>query len=194
MSAGEIEPSAEIASIKASLDVSRVFITYLSCGGDRFKTSAVSGVSVDTITLLERHERWDLKLKSRHELAQAENKSVDEFDRELRRLQLLSQATRLKDEIDEVLLHLANLPREEKLKYLFEVSKNGSKKPTGAFYVELAKAVETCNNCIYRASGDQLPARPESPDPSKTAIAHSLSLSGALSQLLGGAGAETKTE
>lgn len=156
--------SVSLSVAKANLDVSKVFLTYINSGGNRFKTAAACALPVDLVDDLARDEGWAEKLGQRNSLAKDESKSSDEINREILRLQAAAQAARLKDEIDAVLLHLANLPPEEKLKYLFVQKPGGVKAPTGSFYVELAKAMETCHQSIYRAMGDQLAKRPDAPD------------------------------
>lgn len=156
--------SVSLSVAKANLDVSKVFLTYINSGGNRFKTAAACSLPVDLVDDLARDEGWAEKLGQRNSLAKDESKSSEEINREILRLQAASQAARLKDEIDAVLLHLANLPPEEKLKYLFVQKPGGVKAPTGSFYVELAKAMETCHQAIYRAMGDQLAKRPDAPD------------------------------
>lgn len=172
-----------LSALKASVDVSKVFLTFLSAGGNRFKTAAACGLSVEQVDDLARSEGWAAKLAQRSKIASDESKTGEALNREIQRLQANAQAQRLLGEIDRVLLHLAKLSDEELLRYTQEVKKDGTKAPTAAFFVEMAKAMQTCHLCVFRATGDQLPARPEAPDEEATMKGLALSLGAEISKL-----------
>jgi hypothetical protein len=159
----EDAPSHEVilSYEKSRIDIAQVLLTFLTCGGDRFKTAACCNLSVDVVDELATGGDWLTKLNLRGKLAEDGKKTQHEVALELQRLTVRAQAQRIIDEINVVLLHLSKLPEDDKLRYLFEVKRDGTKKPTGAFYVELAKATETASNLLFRASQDQMPQRPE---------------------------------
>lgn len=179
-------PDKDIAlsALKATTDVSRIFLIYLGSNGNRFRTAAASGLSVDQVDELALSEGWDAKLKERKSIAEGDSKTTDEVNREIARLQSAAQSQRLIDEINAALLHLEKLPPEDKLLYLFEVDRMGKRTPTAKFYLEIAKALETAHQCLYRALQDQMPQRPEAQDPERMGKEIGLSIANGVSKLL----------
>ena len=182
----EEAPSHEVIMSyeKSRIDIAQVLLTYLACGGDRFKTAAACNLSVDLVDELATGGSWAEKLGLRDKLAEDGKKTTHEIGLELQRLTVRAQAQRIIDEINIVLLHLSKLPEDDKLRYLFEVKRDGTKKPTGAFYVELAKATETASQILFRASQDQMPQRPEAETEDAYGARASLGIGAELSKLL----------
>lgn len=163
-------PSAavDLSRLKSRVDVSRIFLLFINGGGNRYRTAAASGLSVDEVSDLALSEDWHGKLAERTRIAEADSKTTDDINREIARLQAAAQSQRLIDEINGILLHLEKLPKDEKMDYLFEVDRTGKKTPTAKFFTDLAKALETAHGCLYRALADQLPARPNAINPEET--------------------------
>lgn len=179
---------------KSRIDIAQVLLTFLACGGDRFKTAACCNLSVDVVDELAAGGDWLTKLDLRGKLAEDGKKTGHEIALELQRLKVRAQAQRIMDEIDTVLLHLSKLSEEDKLRYLFEVKRDGTKKPTGAFYVELAKASETASQILFRASQDQMPQRPEAESENAYGARASLGIGAELSKLLQGSQTPKETQ
>jgi Zn finger protein HypA/HybF involved in hydrogenase expression len=178
-----------LSQLKARTDVGRIMLVYITCGGNRFKTAAATGLSVEQVDDLAVDGDWADKLRMRNDMAGLESKTAEAINQEIQRIQALAQAQRLMEEINAVLLHLYKLPAEDKLKYLFEVKKDGTKAPTAAFYVEMSKALQTCQMAMFRASGDQLPGRPEAQSDEAIGKAAALSIAnevGKLSAMMSG--------
>lgn len=153
-----------LSALKGRISVSNVFLIFMNSGGDRFKTAAASGLSVEEVDSLSRSEQWAEKLQDRRKMAGDSKRTTEDINQELARLRASAQAERLMTEIDGILKYLETLGQEEKLKYLFETDRTGKTSPTAKFFLDLAKAVETCSQCVYRGHRDQLPMRTEAPD------------------------------
>lgn len=179
------ETDVALSSLLCRVDTAAVFLTYVTCNGNRFKTAAATNLSVEQVDDLARHGDWSDKLKQRAEMAGLESKTGEAINNEILRLKASSQAQRIMEEIDAVLLHLFQLPKEEKLKYLFETKKDGTKTPTASMYVELSKAAAQCHQSLYRASGDQLPGRPEAQSAETAGKAMALGIAAEIGKLAG---------
>lgn len=155
-----------LSRLKTRISVTQVFLVYLNAGGDRFKTAAVNGLTVEEVTALAQDEKWDDKLADRRRLAEPVDgktapRTPEEVSQECCRLEVQALSTRLFNEIKTVLDHLERMPDADKLQYLFEVAKDGKRSPTAKFYLDMAKALDTAAQIRYRSLGDQLPARPD---------------------------------
>lgn len=175
----------ELSRLKARVDVSRVFCTYLAAGGDRFRTAAATGLTVEEVSDLANDEGWAAKLAERTKLADGTDKTLADVNREVGRLTAAAMSQRVIDEINGVLLYLEKLTPEEKAAFMFEVDRTGKRTPTASFYVELAKALEIAQQCLYRANEDQLPMRPEAADAEAIGKGMGLGIGKAFAELAG---------
>lgn len=144
---------ADLPSRKETLDVSKIFLTYLATFGDVVKTADVAECKIADVLYLAKVERWDTKL-SECSIARAENPTkAKELTREVNRTGNYVQALRLRAIIDKTLQWIYE--NENNVgQFCQEVNKQGrtlfSTKPV----LDLTKAAEAVHAMTYRALGD----------------------------------------
>lgn len=139
---------------KDQLDVSKIFLAYLSCGGDAVQTASVAEVELDDVLSLARSEMWDLKIQQRA-LSPAKNKDdAASRAREINRMACYVQALRIRGLIDETIHHLYDNGTAALESFCTEERRDGTSFFTTKPLLDLTKAAEAAHAMLYRALGD----------------------------------------
>lgn len=153
---------------KNTLDVSQIFQTYITFGGDVDKTAVALDIDPRTIRDLERAENWPAKVEEWNKLREGDPRDVQI---QINRAVNYVQAHRLRQILDRVVSHLNEKPVEELVDLLTKTTKAGSEF-TARPLTDLTKAIESCQLMTQRALGDTVAERPEeSPDKGGSRVA-----------------------
>jgi hypothetical protein len=139
---------------KNELDVSKIFLAYLSTGADALKTAHVAECNLDDVLYLAKTEMWDAKMERQ---GLAPGKNSEDFAtraREITRMANYVQALRIRGIIDQTIWHLYEGGPEAIEKFCSEEKRDGTRAFTTKPLVELTKAAETCHSMLYRSLGD----------------------------------------
>jgi hypothetical protein len=157
---GFVETPEQLAIRKANLDVSKIFLAYLSCNGDALQTARLSDCSVEDVIQLSLAERWANKLQESGLSPVEKDGDIVKSRREWIRMTCYLQGLRLRGIIDAI-LQKACATREGAHELCFEVAKNGQPIFSTRPIRDLVDATERCHNLLYRAVGDSLKASVE---------------------------------
>jgi hypothetical protein len=143
---------------KNALDVSQVFQTYITLGGDVERTAIVLNLDLITVKALATSENWEAKAAGWRKAGDGELKDTQiQFNRAVNYV----QSHRLRSIVDAITTQLALKRPEELIDLLTKTSKNGSEFSARPL-ADLVKAAETCQAMTQRALGDTVAERPES--------------------------------
>ena len=139
---------------KNLLDVSQIFQTYLTFGGDVERTALAVGMQPVEVRTLAQSERWADKLSLWNEFQAGDKK---ELQIQINRAVNYVQAHRLRTIIDKVVTELSAKDGKGLIDLLTEVhsgEKSSSEKFSARALTDLVKGAETCQLMTQRALGD----------------------------------------
>jgi len=146
-----------LATLKATKDISRIFLAFMVSNGDLKETARLTGESIHTVSLLARAEHWDQKLEENGMGALAGTEDSDkEAAKSWARATCYIQALRLRGVVDKV-LHQIYENEENVEKFCTERDKRGNPFLSMKPLKELVDAAERCHQMLYRAVGDAAP-------------------------------------
>jgi hypothetical protein len=143
---------------KNSLDVAKIFSTYVLFLGDADKTAAALDIEAHVIKSLATCEDWPKKVKQWNELSSGDMREVQIA---VNRGVNFVQATRLRSVLDKLVTKLHGLSPDELIETLTVQTKFGSEVKTRAL-TDLTKACESVQAMTARALGDFPDERPKS--------------------------------
>jgi hypothetical protein len=142
-----------LASRKEALDVSKIFLSFLACGGDAVATCQLAECELDDVLWLSKVELWDRKLQTYGVVPGETDEQSLERTRRRNRMSLYIQAQRLRGIVDQT-LHQIYENTDNLMAYSQERDKKGkpffSTKPVR----ELVDAAEKIHGMLYRSLGD----------------------------------------
>lgn len=133
---------------KKDIDVSRVFLAYLSLQGDCDRTALACDMDPETVRSLALNEQWATKIQQFAALREQDQ----HFQIGLNRVLNFVQARQLSGLVDSVIKHLNSTP-ETLVDSLTTVTKNGSSFNTKPL-TDLVRAAEAVQLMTARALGD----------------------------------------
>jgi len=137
---------------KSSVDVSRIFLVFVSVVGDVLKTASALDLDPDFVRKLAKDEGWNEKI-SRICLLGKSGKPGD-FERAQNRALAFVQAHQTREIIGRVISRFQDMTDEEILEATSNVAKDGSRHVSGRFWADLTAAMEKTHNLAYAALGD----------------------------------------
>lgn len=148
-------PDQSLATRKEELDVSRIFLAYLSAGGDTVAAAQIAGCRIEDVLFLAKAECWDVKLQN---AGVVRGRTKDEAQirlREINRMTAYIQAIRLRGLID---LTLQYIYKDQKniVEFASETDKHGETFFSTKPILDLTKAASEVHAMIYRSLGDVL--------------------------------------
>lgn len=142
--------------LRTEIDVSQLFLTYITLNGDVGKTAVVLYLDRQVVEALAEKENWDSKLKLWNELADGNGPDLNfEINRTLNYV----QAKRLRAILDRMISRLEKMSDEE-LMELFTKRTDGRREFCLRPLCDLIKAAEACQLMTQRALGDTPTERP----------------------------------
>jgi len=142
-----------LVSRKESLDVSKIFLSYMASGGDAIATAKLAECALDDVLFLARSEVWDRKMEAIGILRGGSPEDRLSATKGQNRMALFIQAQRLRGIVDLTLKQVYE--NEENVgQFCQERNKRGepffSTKPLR----ELVDSAEKIHSMLYRALGD----------------------------------------
>lgn len=144
----------DLPSRKDRLDVSKIFLSYLACGGDIPKCADMADCTIGDVVYLARSEMWDKKL-SESALVRGSGDGAKDKAREMNRMACYVQAIRLRGLIDKTLQRIYEDPDFIEA-YCSEKNKQGKSVFSTKPVLDLVKAAEGVHAMTYRALGDKI--------------------------------------
>jgi hypothetical protein len=144
---------------KNTLDVSQIFLTYLTFGGDVDRTSIAVNLDREIVMNLAKAENWPAKLDQLTKLNDGADSKVLQV--QINRAINYVQAHRLRAIVDKVISHLSTKRAEDIVDLFTRVGKNGEPEFSARPLTDLVKAAESCQVMTQRALGDTASERPE---------------------------------
>lgn len=144
---------------KSRLDVSQIFLTYMSLVGDVEKTATALDLDPKIVAALADQEGWLEKVR-RLSVMSKSGKPGD-YERAQNRALNFVQAHRMRMTVDALLRSFDGLTPEEICEKLSTVDKNGNYHISARFLSDLAAASEKIQALSYAALGDSVKERVE---------------------------------
>jgi len=145
---------------KRRIDVTKVFLIYLSTVGDVERTALACEMDPELVRKLAKSEEWDLKIRQLTLASKGKGLQAGDFERMQNRALNWCQGHRMRQILDEVIAHYANMTPEEIVESMTSRdSKEGVPRVSARFFSDLAKALETVHGLTYAALGDTIPER-----------------------------------
>lgn len=137
---------------KNKLDISQIFLVFVSLVGDVNKTAAALELDPDIVQKLADAEGWDLKIQ-RITLMSKSGRPGD-FERAQNRALCFVQGHRIRSLCDRVITRFTGMTDEEICQEITAVGKNGIRHVSARFFTDLAAAAEKAHSMTYCALGD----------------------------------------
>jgi hypothetical protein len=144
---------------KSKLDVSQIFLCYMSLVGDVEKTANALDMEPKVVAALAEQEGWIEKVR-RISVMSKSGKPGD-YERAQNRALNFVQAHRLRLTVDAMLRAFDGLTPEEIVSKLSSLDKNGVPHVSARFLADLAAAAEKVQALSYAALGDSVKERVE---------------------------------
>lgn len=151
-------PTHEMNIDKSKLDVSQIFLVYMSLVGDVEKTAVALDMSPQLVEDLAESEGWRSKVSRLCVLSKG-GKPGD-YERATNRALNFVQAHQLRGVLSGMISHFSKLTLEDQLNELIITNKEGAPVAVSAkFFAELTTAMEKVQGMTYAALGDTLGER-----------------------------------
>jgi len=142
---------------KNKVDVSAVFLVYMTLVGDVNKTAVAMDLDPAFVEELAEREGWKAKVKRMSTVSKSDEPGG--WERMQNRALNFAQAHRLREFIDRMILHFADKTPEQLIDAFSAVSKSGDVRVSARFVADLASASEKVQLLSYHALGDTAPER-----------------------------------
>ena len=144
---------------KNKVDVSAVFLVYMTLVGDVNKTAVAMDLDPAFVEELAEREGWKAKVKRMSTVSKSDEPGG--WERMQNRALNFAQAHRMRELIDRMLLHFADKTPDELAAAFTSIAKGGDIRISGRFLADLASASEKVQSLSYHALGDTPPERKE---------------------------------
>lgn len=144
---------------KSRLDVSGIFLVYITTVGDIGKTAAAFDLDPGLVQALATQEGWLEKVKRISMLSKSEKPG--DWERAQNRALNFVQSYRLRQLIDKMLLTFDGMTPAEVMEKFTTNDKNGQVHLSARFFGDLSAAAEKAHSLSYQALGDTVGEREE---------------------------------
>lgn len=144
---------------KNKVDVSQVFLAFMTFVGDAERTAASLDLEPAQVRELAEAEGWNEKIR-RVSLMSKSGRPGD-FERATNRALCFVQAQCIRQQVNRLLAECAEMSNEELLSRACVRSRDGGTQLSAKFLVDMASAAEACHRMTYAALGDTITERAE---------------------------------
>lgn len=145
---------------KRRLDITKVFLVYVSLVGDVEKTALALDLDPEIVQALATEEGWAAKVQRMCVVAHKEGKPGD-YERQMNRAMAFVQAHQTGIAIDGIVGWFATKTPQEIMDALTVFDGRGKARLSARFFADLASAMEKVQHLRYYALGDTPPERLE---------------------------------
>ena len=142
---------------KRTIDVSKVFLAYMTFVGDVERTAAALDMHPDTVRQLAEQEGWHGKIQRVNALTKSGQPG--DYERGVNRALSFVQAHRIRLLLDRVLRRYEDLTDDELDARLETVGRGGTRAFSCRFMADFTAAMEKAQHLAYLALGDSLAER-----------------------------------
>lgn len=150
---------SDFVALKGRVDVSQVFLVFMSLVGDVARTAAALDLDPDFVDKLATDEGW--KTKIQRVCMMSKGDKPGDYERGVNRALCFVQAHRLRVLIDQMLRSFDGLTPEQVADKLSHKDKTGNFHISSRFFADLGAAMEKAHAMSYHALGDTITERKE---------------------------------